>query len=407
MRIAYLTNQYPAVSHSFIRREIHALEERGVEVKRYTVRRSPYGLIDPEDIAEAAQTRVILGAGTTRIGLAVLGTALSGPGAFLKAASLAWRTGQRSEKGRFYQAFYLAEACVLRQWLARDRVDHLHAHFGTNSATVAMLCRELGGPGYSFTVHGPEEFDRASGLALEAKLARAQFAVGISSFTRSQLYRRCAAEDWGKLHVVHCGLNGRFLAEPTSPATTERRMVCVGRVCEQKGQLLLVLAAAELASQGLDFELVLVGDGEMRRQVEELAARSGLNGRLRITGWADQKAVIKHIRSSRVLVLPSFAEGLPVVLMEAMALGRPVISTYVAGIPELVEPAVNGWLVPAGSVEELAAAMREALSAPEERLDAMGRAGRAKVLEQHDARKEAAKLAELFRQAVEKGEARA
>jgi glycosyltransferase involved in cell wall biosynthesis len=125
-----------------------------------------------------------------------------------------------------------------------------------------------------------------------------------------------------------------------------------------------------------------------------------------ITGWASSSDVAGYIADSRALVLPSFAEGLPVVIMEAFALKRPVISTYVAGIPELVENGVNGWLVPAGSAEALADAMRQALAASPEKLARMGRAGYERVTQNHDIRKEAAKLADLYREAIaeEKGE---
>jgi glycosyltransferase involved in cell wall biosynthesis len=170
----------------------------------------------------------------------------------------------------------------------------------------------------------------------------------------------------------------------------------VGRLAEQKGQLLLVEAAAQLADEGLDFEILLAGDGPLRRVLEEQIDRHGLTSQMRIGGWMNTEQVRAALLEARALVLPSFAEGLPVVLMEALALGRPVISTYVAGIPELVEPGVNGWLVPPGSVEALAEALRAVLELPVERLEAMGRAGAARVAERHDARIEAAKLADLF-----------
>jgi glycosyltransferase involved in cell wall biosynthesis len=273
----------------------------------------------------------------------------------------------------------------------------MHAHFGTNSAEVAMLVHALGGPTWSFTVHGPTEFEKPRFIGLAEKIRRSAFVVAISSFGRSQLYRFVEHQQWAKVHVVHCGLDADFLvASATAPAPS-RRLVCVGRLCEQKGQLLLVEAVSRLAEQGVELELVLAGDGEMRADLEALIARYGLKERVRVTGWISSSQVRNEILAARALVLPSFAEGLPVVLMEAMALRRPVISTYVAGIPELVHPGEHGWLVPAGDVDALVEAMRICLNTPVDFLTRMGDAARERVLAAHDVDKEAAKLGALFR----------
>jgi glycosyltransferase involved in cell wall biosynthesis len=181
------------------------------------------------------------------------------------------------------------------------------------------------------------------------------------------------------------------------PPPDAPRLVCVGRLTEQKGQLLLIEAAHRLAMKGIKSELVLVGDGEMRVEVERLVARHGLAGQVRITGWVSSDRVREEILAARGLVLPSLAEGLPVVIMEAMALRRPVLTTYVGGIPELVRSGENGWLFPAGDIESLAAAMEDCLSRSPEELQALGEAGHARVLGCHSIDIEAAKLAGLFR----------
>jgi glycosyltransferase involved in cell wall biosynthesis len=222
----------------------------------------------------------------------------------------------------------------------------------------------------------------------------------VSEYSKSQLYRWSAHAHWGKIHVVHCGVDELFLASLPSPIPAAPVLVCVGRLCEQKGQLLLVEAAARLAAEGVEFELVLAGDGELRAVLERSIARHGLGKSVRITGWISNERVRAEILAARALVLPSFAEGLPVVLMEALALGRPVISTYVAGIPELVEHEQSGWLVPAGDVAALTAALRAALRATPAELEALGRRGRERVRAHHDARREAAKLSDLFRDAA-------
>ncbi len=220
--------------------------------------------------------------------------------------------------------------------------------------------------------------------------------VAISHFTRSQLCRWTATADWPRIHVVRCGLDDVFLGTPGVPVPARPRLVSVGRLAEQKGQLLLVEAAHRLRERVPDFELVIVGDGPLRGELERLIDRYGLADRVRITGFLDNRTVRRELQAARALVLPSFAEGLPVVIMEALALGRPVIATYIAGIPELVEPGRNGWLVPAGAVEPLVEAMAEALTADPQDLDRLGHAGAARAATQHDAAAEAGKLAGLL-----------
>jgi colanic acid/amylovoran biosynthesis glycosyltransferase len=393
--IAYVLPTYPMPSQTFIRREIAALEARGWTVHRFAMRRFGSGMAEPADRAEQERTEYILD-GRAALVRAVAAEALGRPRRWLSALSAAVRMARRSEKGLLRHLAYLAEACYLRRRLAGIGARHLHAHFGTNAAAVAMLGRLLGGPPYSITMHGPEEFDAPGPLALREKARHAAFVVAISHFTRSQLCRWCATADWPKIHVVRCGLDGVFLEGAGTPVPDRPRLVSVGRLAEQKGQLLLVEASARLRDRGADFELVIVGDGPMREELEQLIDRLGLRDRVRITGFLDNRAVRRELEAARALVLPSFAEGLPVVIMEAMALGRPVIATYIAGIPELVESGRTGWLIPAGAVEPLVEAMAEALAAGPDELDRMGRDGAARAALQHDAATEAGKLAALI-----------
>jgi glycosyltransferase involved in cell wall biosynthesis len=396
MRVAYLTNQYPKVSHSFIRREVQALERAGVEVSRYAVRRVQEALPEAADRDELARTRVVLERGARTLVEDTVRAAVTKPKRFVSALKLALRTGRHSDRGLLRQAAYFVEACAVSRWLEEEDVQHLHAHFGTNSTTVAMLAAELAGTTYSFTAHGPEEFDKPISIALADKIQRSAFVAGVSSFGRSQLLRHTPAQTWDKVQVVRCGVDAQFLEHPPTPVPASKRLVCVGRLCEQKGQLILIEAARLLAERGIEFELVFVGDGEMRAEVERAVARHGLASRVRITGWSSGDDVRKELEQGRALVLPSFAEGLPVVIMEAFALGRPVVSTYVAGIPELVRPGLNGWLVPAGSVDGLAKALEELLNTPEARLTEMGSEGRARVAALHESGTIAHGLRSLF-----------
>lgn len=402
MRVAYLVNRYPAVSHTFVRREIRALEARGIAVDRYSLRPVEDSLTDPQDRAEAARTRALLGPWPVLARSVAAGAIRNAP-EVLRCAASAASLGLRSERGALRHLGYLAEAVALRRELARRPVDHLHAHFGTNSATVAWLCRRLGGPPFSVTVHGPEELDKPRELALGRKAADAAFVATVSSFGRSQMMRWTAPEHWDRLHEVRCGLSRSELAPEPEPVPAAPRLVCVGRLCEQKGQLLLVEAARRLAQAGLVFELVLAGDGPMRGAIDSAIREKGLEQRVRVTGWLSGEQVRGQLKRARALVLPSFAEGLPVVLMEAMAAGRPVLSTYVAGIPELVVPGRNGFLVPAGDVNQLTLAMRSLLEASPADLTAMGRRGRETVGTRHMVENEAEKLERLFRESAGRG----
>jgi len=401
LKIAYLINQYPKVSHSFIRREILALEACGLTILRFAVRSCADELVDEADQQELKKTRFLLEGGVVGLIQGLLGVMLRQPSRFLQATGQTLKMGWRSEQGVLKHLAYLAEACVLVNWLAEAEVTHVHAHFGTNSATVAMLCRMLGGPPFSFTVHGPEEFDKVKAIALPQKIEQATFVVAISSFGRSQLYRWTRPEQWSKIRVVHCGVDANFLAIAPTSIPDQPRFVCIGRLSEQKGQLLLIEAAKRLAAEGLSFELVLVGDGELRSPIEALVAEYKLQDQVKITGWASTTEVREHLLNAKVMVLPSFAEGLPVVLMEALALRRPVISTYIAGIPELVENNICGWLITPGSIEALVIAMRSALLTTQDKLEHMGQAGFERVALNHNVDLEAGKLAVLFRMSAE------
>jgi colanic acid/amylovoran biosynthesis glycosyltransferase len=395
LKIAYFVNHYPKVSHSFIRREILALERQGFEVQRIALRGWADPLPDPQDQSERQRTSYVLRDGMWSLALPMIAALIRSPLRLLSTLALAARMARESDRPLPYHLGYVAEACRIVPWMKAFGARRIHAHFGTNSAEIALLARELGGPPYSFTIHGPDEFFRPIGL--KEKVRRSSFTVAISCFGRSQVYLRSRYEDWPKIEIVHCGLETEFYSGAATLATTARRLICVGRLCPEKGQHLLIEAAARLVAKGVQFELVLAGDGPMRSELERAIANGNLGKFIRITGWIDSKQVREEILSARALVLPSFAEGLPVVIMEAMSLRRPVLSTYIAGIPELVQPGQNGWLFPAGSVQSLCDAMEECLSLPVEDLQRMGDSAHRRVLARHSIDSEAGKLAALFR----------
>lgn len=400
MRITYFINQYPKVSHTFIRREILALERLGFEIQRIALRGWDETLLDSEDISEQAKTRYVLKSGVTSLLLPAIKVLVTQPKKFLCVLTLAIKMGIRADRPLLFHGIYFLEACKVYLEAKEHDSQHIHAHFGTNPSEIAMLVSIMSGLPYSFTVHGPEEFDRPQYLKLAEKTIQSKFVVGISSFGRSQLQRWVDFEHWHKIKVVHCGLEENFYNVPAQPIPSVPRLVCVGRLCEQKGQMLLIEAAKKLHDLGVSFELVLAGDGEMRSDVEALITQYKLKDKIIITGWISSGEVRKHILESQALVLPSFAEGLPVVIMEAMSLRRPVISTYIAGIPELLIQGENGWLCVAGDVDDLAETMRLALKTPLKKLEKMGEAAYSRVILRHNIDIEAAKLASYIKAAV-------
>jgi colanic acid/amylovoran biosynthesis glycosyltransferase len=401
LTIGYLTSYYARVGDTYVRREVEQLRRMGHVVHTFSQRQSdPSELASEEIRREHAQTVYLLDAGPIRLTLAALRWAIREPGRFVEASRLVFRSVPPGIKNRWVRRVaYLLQSAHLAELLRARKVQHLHNHIGESSALIAMLASVFSGVPYSVTIHGPGEFDRPTLLALDEKIRHAAFVVAICEFTRSQLYRWSDYADWPRIHVVRVGVSPMFLAHGPAPIPAAPRLVNIGRIVEQKGQSILVQAAAALRDRGLEFELVIVGDGPMRGEMERLIDQFDLRGRVRIVGYLNSQGVLEELLNARALVLPSFAEGLPGVFFEAMALGRPVISTSIAGHSELIEPGVNGWLVPAGAVEPLVDAMTEALTTEPAELERMGRAGAARVAERHDGDTEVRKLVALFAEA--------
>lgn len=397
MKVAYLTNQYPKTSHTFVRREIAGLEEAGLEVERISVRAADEELVDEADRAERGRTRVLLEHGALWLLPETLAVCALRPLRMLRALHRAIAMGWNSPRGLLRHLAYLAEACVLLRWASRHGIEHVHAHFATNPAVVALLCRELGGPPFSFTAHGTADLGSASAASLPTKIEKASFAIAVCEDGRRRLLEQTPQGHEHKIHVVRCGVDRPFLAADACGIPHAPRMVCVARLSPEKGLDVLLRAAAVLKEEGLDFQLSLLGDGSERGRLEDLARELDLTAIVRFDGWRSGAEVHASILESRALVLSSLSEGLPVVIMEALALRRPVIATDVGGISELVVPGECGWLVPPGSVPELAEAMRDALRRPTAELDAMGRRGALRVSAAHDASAQARTMARLFR----------
>jgi colanic acid/amylovoran biosynthesis glycosyltransferase len=401
MTLGYLTNLYGRASDTFIRQEVFQLRKLGHTVVTFSLRLpEPEHIVSDEVRNERARTEYILEAGVLKLALAVLACAAFHPLRTARTVALALRTSAPGLKALVWQVIYLVEAAYLARRIESLGVEHVHNHIAMNSATVGMFAALLSGVMWSMTVHGPHDFVEPTRWALPKKLESAAFTVFISEFGRSQGMWHTPFSAWPKLHVVRCGLDDTFLGAATIPIPQTPRLVFVGRLSPEKGGVLLVEAAAKLKRDGVRVELVLIGDGPSRRDIERAITSYGLDGAVTLLGWRSSERVREEILGSRALVLPSFAEGLPIVLMEALALHRPVLSTYVGGIPELVQPGINGFLVPPGSVDDLAEALRAVVSAPVGLLAEMGRRGAERVADRHDAAANARQLEALLWRAV-------
>ncbi|MBK4218151.1 glycosyltransferase family 4 protein [Paracoccus caeni] len=395
-RIAYLTGEYPAVSHTFILREVLALRALGHDIRTCSIRRTgPEHHRGPDEKEAAATTFHVLDAAKNPATLlGALGWALKRPGRLLSALRLALRTRSAGIKATIWQVFYVLEALVLARHCDREGITRIHNHFAMASSTVAMLAAELAGIPYSFTLHGPADFWDTGRWRLDEKIARADFVACISQFSRSQGMLFADPRHWPRLHIIHCGIEpDRYAPDPARPAG--RNVLFIGRLAAAKGVPVLLEAFAGLHATFPDARLTLIGDGPARADLTARAAELGIADAVRFTGYLNQDEVAAELARCDLFALPSFAEGVPVVLMEAMASRRPVLATRIAGIPELVEDGVSGRIVAPGDIAGFATAMTEVLADPEA-ARRMGEAGQRKVATEFNQRLEAEKLGRLF-----------
>jgi colanic acid/amylovoran biosynthesis glycosyltransferase len=391
MRIGYLTGEYPRATDTFIQREVAALREAGLEVQTFSVRRTgDEHIVGPEQRQERDRTVYLLPIQLWGLAIAHLTLCFAQPRRYFSALGLAWQTRQLGLKGSFYQLFYFLEAGQLAREMQRRQIEHLHNHFGDSSCTVAMLASALGNIPFSFTLHGPAIFFEPYRWRLDEKLKRAQFVACISYFCRSQALLHLPAQDWPKIHIVHCGVDPQ-LFQPVQHDRPGQRLLYTGRLAAAKGLPVLLDSLALLKQSHPDVELLIVGDGGDRPSLEAQVQSLGLSAQVKFLGYQSQAQVRDWMQMTDVFVLPSFAEGVPVSLMEAMAAGVPVVTTRIAGISELVEEGASGLLVSPGHLEALTQALQRLLGDAALR-QAMGEQGRRKIEAEFTIQREAAWL---------------
>lgn len=398
-KIAYLTGQYPEVSLTFILREVEALRALGVEVKTCSIRRTPASQHPGPAEKEAARTtfHVLEQAKNPANLLAAQSYMFTRPGRYFSALKLAWKTRSPGLRAAVYQLLYFAEATILAKFLEREKIDHVHNHFVFGAATVAMLAKELTGIPYSFMLHGPADLFEPYRWALSEKAARARFVSTISNYARSQLMFFSDPDHWHKFHIIHCGVApARYDTPAPARDDDEVRLVFVGRLAAVKGLRVLFKVLETLRPELPNLRMTIVGDGPDRKRLEQAA--EGLGNMVRFTGYMSQDEVAETLAASDICVLPSFAEGVPVILMEAFASGLPVIATQVAGVGELVVDGESGFLVPPGDEDSLADRIRRLAADPDLRAR-MGQTGRARVAADFDILQEAGRLLTLFKEA--------
>lgn len=395
-RIAYLVSQYPALRHTFMLREVRALRARGVEVEVASIGGPdrPLDAMTPEEREEAEATFYVKPLGVVGA-LRWHARALAArPAGYVRALVAALRLAGASPRRLLSYLFYFAEAVVVAEWMRQRRLGHFHTHYSSTVGLIAVRGYPLT---MSATLHGEAEFNDPAGFHLAEKIEASRFVVGISKYGRSQMMRSAGHESWSKLVVARLGIDPEVFeprVRPDTPSPFE--IISVGGLVPVKAHHVLVDAVARLVAEGRRVRLRLVGDGPERDGLERAVAARGLEGAVVFEGWQNPDRVRELYAGADAFALSSFAEGVPVVLMEAMAMEIPCVATRITGIPELIRDGHEGLLVTPSDAEELAAALAALIDDPALRLR-LGRAGRRRVLDDYNLAANVERLAEIFR----------
>jgi len=399
-RLAYVMSRFPKLTETFVLFELVAMEADGYAVDVYPLLRERAAVMHAEAERFVGRAHYLPFAS-----LAIIGSQLHflvrRPRRYVGALAALVRGTWGSANFLLGGLGIFPKVAHAARLMEADGVDRVHCHFANHPALAGFLIHRLTGIPYSFTAHGSDlHVDRHM---LCAKVREADFVVPISEFNRRVILDECGKEVSDKLVVIHTGVDTDHFrpAERDRPADRPFTITCIGTLHEVKGQVHLVNACARLAAEEIAFVCHLVGEGEDRTLLERAIADAGLEGRVVLDGAIDRNALGALLAETDVVVAPSVPtaqgkrEGIPVVLMEAMSCGLPVVASRLSGIPELVEDGVSGLLAEPGSAEGLAAALLRLQREPELR-DRLGRAGRERVVAEFDIRVNARRLAAHF-----------
>jgi colanic acid/amylovoran biosynthesis glycosyltransferase len=395
-RIAYLVSQYPAVNHTFILREIRQLRQLDFDIRVASVRAAdrPLELLTQEEREEQRATFYIKPAGVRAVIRAARGLLWRRPIVFLGGFVYALRLSRFNPRTALLNLFYFAEAVVFAGWMRREGLSRVHMHF---TSTVGLLARRLTPMRTSATIHGSAEFDDPAGFRLREKIEAFDLLCAVSEYGRGELMRLSERKQWNKLRVSRLGVDPEvYTPRPFRYNPSPFEIICVGRLAKVKGQDVLIGALDRLVRQRRAVLLRLVGDGPERATLEKQVAERGLHACVIFEGWQNVDRVRDCYQQADIFALASLAEGIPVVLMEAMAMEIPCVATTVMGVPELIRHEVDGLLVAPANEEELTAAIDRYLVDSELR-QRLGKAGRRRVIECYDLKHNTAGLAEILR----------
>jgi colanic acid/amylovoran biosynthesis glycosyltransferase len=388
--LAYLLSQYPAVNHPFMLREVRRLRELGFDLRVASIRppdRSPDKLT-PVEREEAQSTFCVKRSGFALVLREHLATLLSRPAAYLSGLLCALRSGRHG-------ILYFVEAVIVGRWMARNRLSHVHIHY---CSTVGLIVTRIFPVTISVTFHGQAEFVNPDGFRLPEKIRASLFCRAISLYGRSQMLKSMPYEEWPKIEVSFLGVDtNEFSPRPFRAAPDPFQIACVGQLAPVKGQHMLVAAMEILVREGRRVILRIAGDGPDRVSLERDIVNRKLERHVVMEGFLNQDKLRQLYAACDVLALPSFAEGIPVVLMEAMAMEIPCVATWITGIPEIIGHETDGLLVPPGDAEALARAIVRLMDDSELRRG-LGQRARLKILEKFDLRRNTGHLASVFRQ---------
>lgn len=398
-RIAYLVSRYPAISHTFILHEIRTLRSLGFDISVASINapdRSPDKLTAIER-EEATNTYYVKLDGITGAIKAHLYTLLTQPLNYGRGLFFALHLGKWDLKKILYGFFYFVEAVMIGQWMRRQQFSHLHIHLGMAAATVGLIAQRTFPITFSLTIHGPDEFYDVPSNYLTQKILDATFICCPAYFTRSQLMMLSLQQAWEKLENSRLGVNpAMFTPRPFRQHPEPFELLCVGRLVPVKGQYVLIEAVARLIAEGRQLRLRLVGDGPDRQGLETLVAQQGLTKQVIFEGSVNQENILNLYNQTDVFVLATFAEGLPVALMEAMMVEIPCITTHITGIPELIRNGKDGLLIAPSDTQALVDAISLLMDKPDLRRQ-IGEAGRQRVLKKYELQRNTEWLADIFR----------